>query len=159
MIFVFSYTQWFFFTFSHNILMFLKLLHCFLQRCRVCRAYSWPWRLWGPGGSWGGVEQPGGHKSWRTTSKELGGVCDLGTLQVGDSFQQWYPPASALFSFWRGKYTRKSNPSPYSCNFSLWTHRGSVVNLSVLTCQSIKHCNEALTQKECQSVFEFSYFS
>lgn len=60
-------------------------LHCFLQRCRVCGADSWPWRRWGPGGPWGGVEQPWGHGSWRTTSNELGRLCELGTLPMGDS--------------------------------------------------------------------------
>lgn len=29
-------------------------------------------------------------------------------------------------------YMRKSNPVPYCCNLSLWTHRGSVVNVRSL---------------------------
>lgn len=49
------------------------------------------------------MHQPSGDGGWRPPSEKLGGLCGLGTLQVGDSVQQRYPPASALFPSRRGK--------------------------------------------------------
>lgn len=143
-----------------------ELLLCFLQRWRICSADSWSWRCRGPGGSWGGMEQPGGHKSWGTTSNKMGRLCELGTLQVGDSLQQWYPPASALFPSWTGKITpeEKKNNSPLRpvlniCNLSSWTQSGTVVYKRSLDTNQLQHCNVALAQKECQSVSRFSHFT
>lgn len=112
----------------------------FLQWFRICGQDFKPRRCWVPGGPWGCVELPEGHESRRQTSSELGGLCDLGPLRVGDDVQQWNLPAAALFSSWRGK-----PPPLHSCGFTATGRRCCASQLTVSWCEPKRACLRDVT--------------